>query len=497
MSATPAPTTYTLEALLAEHGAAIGSFAYLVLQHQTDAERILVSTLATALRRTDLSPEPETARTQLLGIAAREILRGAAQTGEIEPLLPDPRSSADRMPVLEALAELDPRSRIAVVLHYHLELPPDAVAAVLGDEAFALRSDLNDARNRLQWRVWELLALDGSVPASEPTSSPQEPFGARLRRALVEESARFEPIVDPRELRLPAPRDDRMRRAARSWWPLAVIAIIAAGVAAFFWLIPESGPTAGRQAAVTQAPSPSSRTAAAPITLADCQITPAESSLAFAGWTTLAALNVHGGDAGPGQPIYAVITRGMAEWVGWQVNYTGPMYPPPIGRMGCILDPSTRKTSLVGVDLDWEPTLMADGCPPSPIDEFGGYRELGGPHAWLVLLDGTSSWHVGESNRILFRLSPPAEPGQSITAWAQPLADARPISAEIDSATSQLGQPDIYGSGSRYYLVNVPFSSPGCWVINIAVNGQVVGSAIAPITPSPLVQALPRRQGSR
>ena len=127
MTATPAPTTSILEALLAVHGAAIGSFGYLVLQHQTDAERILASTLATALARADLSPEPEAARRRLLAIAAREILRGSAQTGEIAPLLPVPRSSADRMPILEALAELDPRSRMAIVLHYFLDLPADAV----------------------------------------------------------------------------------------------------------------------------------------------------------------------------------------------------------------------------------------------------------------------------------------------------------------------------------------------------------------------------------
>ena len=287
---------------------------------------------------------------------------------------------------------------------------------------------------------------------------------------------------------MPAPRDDRVRRAAQRWWPLAVIAVLAAGVAAFLWLIPESGPTAGRQAAATQSVGSSSGTPAGPITLADCQITPAASPLAFAGWTTLAALNVHGGDAGPGQPIYAVVTRGMAEWVGWQEHYTGPMFPPPIGRMGCIFDPSTRKTSLVGVDLDWEPSLMADGCPPSPIDEFGGHREFGGPHAWLLLPDDISAWQVGE-NKILFRLSSPAAPGQSITAWTQPLADAGAIPAQVDSNTGELGPPDTSGSGSRYYFVTALFSSAGCWVINIAINGQVVGSAIAPITAAPL-QAL-------
>jgi len=486
MTANPAPMTYTLQALLADYGAVIGSFGYLVLQHQTDAERILASTLATALGRAGISPEPEAARAQLLAIAAREVLRGTAQTGEVAPLLPDPRSSLDRMPILEALAELDPRSRMAIALHYYLDISPDVVAAVLDDDGFALRSDLNDARNRLQSRVEESLAAQ---------SSPQEPFDARLRRALGEESARFQPILDARELHMPAAGDDRMRRAARRWWPIAVIAVLAAGVAAFLWLVPEPRPTAGRQVAASQSASPSSGTAAPPITLADCQITPAASPLAFAGWTTLAALNVHGGDARPGQPISAEVTRGMAEWVGWQEHYTGPMFPPPVGGMGCIFDPSTRKTSLVGVDLDWEPGLMADGCPPSRIDEFGGYREFGGPLAWLLLPDNISAWHVGE-NRILFRLSSPARPGQSITAWTQPLADAGSIPALVDSSSGELGPPDTSGSGARYYFVTAFFSSAGCWVINIAINGQVVGSAIAPITASPL-QALPRRQGSR
>jgi len=37
MTANPAPMTYTLQALLADYGAVIGSFGYLILQHQTDA----------------------------------------------------------------------------------------------------------------------------------------------------------------------------------------------------------------------------------------------------------------------------------------------------------------------------------------------------------------------------------------------------------------------------------------------------------------------------
>jgi DNA-directed RNA polymerase specialized sigma24 family protein len=484
MDATSEPTSNTAEALLAAHGPAIGAFAYLVLQQQADAERILAATLATALGRADLPTDAEVARAALLRIAAREILRGSSQTGEVTPLLPDPRSASDRMSILEGLAEVDPRSRMALVLHYFLEMRPDAVAAILDDDAFALRSDLNEARNRLQSRVEELQATEGTYPSDVPTQAgPLEPFDARLRRTLVEESGRFEPVLDPRGLRNAAPSPGHV--GLRKGWPFALFAFIAlliGGVAAFLWLVPESAPTAGRLAASTTGPTASSRTAEAPITLADCQITPVESPLAFAGWTTLAALDVHGGDAGPGQPIYALVTRGMAEWIGWQEHYSGPMFPAPIGRMGCIFDPSTRQTSLVGVDADWAPKLMGDGCPPSPIDEFGGYRETGGPRAWLLLSRDTASWYVGDfSYLMLFRLSPPAEAGQSITAWAQPLADVRPISGEIDSSSSQLGHPDTSGGGSRYYFVNVRFTTTGCWVINIAINGEVVGSAIAPI----------------
>src|SRR5947207_9065615 len=151
----------TLETLGGAHGTAIGSFAYLVLQHQTDAEQILASTLATALRRRDWPEGDEAVRRWLLGLASREILRGSSQTGEVAPLLPDPRGRSDRLPMLAALAELDPPARMAVVLYYFCDLPSDVVAAVLDDDPVALRSDLNDARNRLQSRVDEADAVDG------------------------------------------------------------------------------------------------------------------------------------------------------------------------------------------------------------------------------------------------------------------------------------------------------------------------------------------------
>src|SRR5439155_2917196 len=188
-----------------------------------------------ALGRADLAVGAEDVRTWLLRIAAREILRGSPQTGEVAPLLPDPGSVTDRMSILEALAELDPRSRMAVVLHYYLELGPDAVATILDDDPFALRSDLNEARNRLQSRVDELQA-EGTYPAGVPAQpSPHERFDARLTRALVEESGRFAPVLDPRGLLAAAHRTQRMG-PRRRWLPLALLAFVAllvAGVVGF------------------------------------------------------------------------------------------------------------------------------------------------------------------------------------------------------------------------------------------------------------------------
>jgi hypothetical protein len=121
---------------------------------------------------------------------------------------------------------------------------------------------------------------------------------------------------------------------------------------------PSAQEAAARTPQPTASASASLRPGSAPIGLADCEIAPADSSLAFAGWTTLEVLHVGGGKAAPDQPIYAVVTRGLAEWVGWKSS-GGPMYPRPVGRMGCIYDPSSGESSVVGVPLDWQPPAIA------------------------------------------------------------------------------------------------------------------------------------------
>ena len=42
---------------------------------------------------------------------------------------------------------------------------------------------------------------------------------------------------------------------------------------------------------------------------------------------------------GAGTPVYALVTEGPAEWVGWQTTEGRPMYPRPVGRMACAVDP--------------------------------------------------------------------------------------------------------------------------------------------------------------
>ena len=183
-------------------------------------------------------------------------------------------------------------------------------------------------------------------------------FDGKLERAMRAEASRFQPIID-------ASRIERAA-AAKSGRPpvvLLVLPIVALIIGVAAW--------AGRssvdiQAVADSAPPPSAAAsflpAGAPIGLADCQIAPADSAPAFAGWTTLSVLHVGGGKAAMGQPIYAVVTRGLAEWIGWQSS-GGAMYPRPVGRMGCIYDPTTGESSLVGVPLEWEPPPPVHGLP--------------------------------------------------------------------------------------------------------------------------------------
>jgi hypothetical protein len=181
-------------------------------------------------------------------------------------------------------------------------------------------------------------------------------FDERLRRSVRGEAARFRPLSDASRIEQAVATGNRTRvPAVLPALPAVALAVVLA-IRTAASSAPESA--AVRTPQPIRSASASLGPGSAPIGLADCQIAPADSFLAFAGWTTLDVLHVGGGKAAPEQRIYAVVTRGLAEWVGWKSS-GGAMYPRPVGRMGCIYDPSSGESSLVGVPLDWQPPAVA------------------------------------------------------------------------------------------------------------------------------------------
>jgi RNA polymerase sigma factor (sigma-70 family) len=57
---------------------------------------------------------------------------------------------ADRLALLAALADLPPRSRAAVVLHYYADLPIAEVAAAMGTSQNTVKTQLRTALGRLR-----------------------------------------------------------------------------------------------------------------------------------------------------------------------------------------------------------------------------------------------------------------------------------------------------------------------------------------------------------
>jgi hypothetical protein len=333
----------------------------------------------------------------------------------------------------------------------------------------------------------------GGHSARRGAPDESDEMDERLRAALRLEAQRSGVSVDLHRLRaaVDAPREPWQPPRG---WRAATAMVLVAGLVTAAWLLPSSTRS---PAASEPAGGPSARplvialaspagTAPAPITLDDCQIFPGDARLAFSGWATTDVLGVSGGAAKPGQPVYALVTRGLAEWVGWRTEDTTPMYPAPVGRMGCIFDPSTGAVSQVGVPMDWEPPAIIDGCPASPEDEFAGYREVGGPRAWALLPTGALGWVRGESTVVIYRLTPSLGADESLSGWAEPLVGGggphaavqpgRVVATDPRASADPATAPDARAAG--YSVIEQRFTSAGCWVLDVAVNGALAGSAI-------------------
>lgn len=453
-----------LGAITTLYGRELTGIAYLVLQHRDGAADAAACGIADVWRRAAdpaVTSGMQEFRIALLGATAREALRAHGASRMVDPT----GDSAVRRLVME----LSPAARAAIGLR---------LVARVGDEVIATLLEISPRQLR------RLLA---------PTLAE-----ARLPDSIAAQLADLPVTVDPDRVRAALARPSGGTRAIRIGW---VAGSLAVGLVLFGFLAtrndqtpagdlripapretgadkssPDANPLAAGRSPVTGS-APQSEVSA--FTLADCQIEPVGSPIAFAGWLSAEEIGATG-VAAPGQRVYAIVTRGDAEWIGYRVADGRPSFPVPVGRLGCVLDPASGTHTAIGVARRWEPPALADGCPGSPITGFAGYRELGGPRAF-VLIDALREWRANDPRlAFLARVAPAPPPGARVEAWLQPVGPGPRIEATVESPPTAR---DTASSLTHYVHVGgMKIPTPGCWVMNIAIDGTVVGSAVLPIS---------------
>jgi hypothetical protein len=460
-----------LAAAARRHGRELSALAYLVLQNRRASEEAAAAGLADSWRGLPAGSASEPARTTMVGAALRRALEFHGRIREID-------APAEGTP--SALTLLSPLQRAVAGGHFLAGLSPETLAPAIGLPAERLRR--------------ELLTAEGAAGGRE-----------RLRRAVewLVAGRAFAVTADQVEaaLTLPPPRPvDPPRRLA---WALGAAAVAVVVLAAVLLAAgrppaasapdparsPESGgvsvgfPPGGSRGAGAWSGSPQ-----LPLddrlSLADCDIQPAGTPLAYRGWLTLGDLFAAGGDApGAGTPVYALVTAGQAEWVGWQTTEGRPMFPRPVGRMACAVDPLTASATVFSVSDRWQPPAPMDGCPASPIQRYAGDHQVGGPSAFVLLPFDGEAWWSRRSIVLRVRIAPRPQADARITATARRLDGTRLIRLPVDSPPISESSPPT----SNLYLWLRPVRLPthGCWLVEVAVDGVGVGAAILPITAPP------------
>jgi RNA polymerase sigma-70 factor, ECF subfamily len=148
-----------LEDLLDTYGREIQGVAYLILRDRADAEDVVVETLLTAFEKAGSIRDERAFRTWLLRIAtnhALQLRRSGARVVRLHVVpdragAADPGSaSADRIVLLDGVADLPPQMRAAVVLRYYADLPVEEVAVALGKSVNTIKAQLQTALDRLR-----------------------------------------------------------------------------------------------------------------------------------------------------------------------------------------------------------------------------------------------------------------------------------------------------------------------------------------------------------
>ena len=157
------------------------------------------------------------------------------------------------------------------------------------------------------------------------------------------------------------------------------------------------------------------------------------------------------------------------------------MYPRPVGRLACAVDPTSGGTAVYGVAGDWQPPAMVDGCPATDVHTYGAFKEIGGPQLFATLPTSTGTWRAGDPSVELYLRLPRPPPGRArVAATARPLGPGSAL--ELAVSRQSTSPPSTPASNLYLTLSNVAFPSAGCWVVSVAVDGQVLGSAVLPVT---------------
>lgn len=451
-----------LATITTRFGRELTGIAYLVLQHSEGAAGAVARGIAETWRQADdpdRFPDLERLRMALLGATARQALLSHRSSRSVDPTVDGPRR--------DAVSGLSPQARAAFALRYAAGLEEADVAALLEISPVVVHRLLEPAADEAR------------------------------RAAAVAQLASLPVMVDVERVRAALAEPSRLPSSRRPWAAVAAVVVLLLVVRLAAApsepssaepslrgdvARPDPGATAdagdGRDS--LGADSPWSRFwpgegLVPPFTLADCHIEPASLPISFAGWVTVEEIRAKG-VAPPGRSVYAIVTRGDAEWIGYRYTHDRPVFPRPVGRLGCVFEPDSGSHVAIGVAQDWEPPALADGCPASPINSFAGYRELGGPGAF-VLLDTRGAWSADDpAISFLVRVAPAPPAGSSVEAWLQPAGDGPQIAAKVGE------QPADSDSVLNYLRVDgVEVPEPGCWVMNVAVDGTVVGSAVLPV----------------
>jgi hypothetical protein len=451
-----------LAAAARRHGRELAGLAYLVLQNRHASEEAAAAGLADVLRA-DAAPAWSTT----VGAVLRRALEAHRRIREVD-------APGEATP--PALTRLSPLQRAVAGGYLIARVPLEELAVPVGLPVERLRRELaaardvggspNDLRRALETVLTgRAFAVTAEEVETALTLSPPQAIRDSRRLAWLSGGAAAALVLAA-----------ALMAAGQGSAPSVPAATNPAGAAAVVNGYPPGGLQGAGAWAGDQALPLGDR-----LTLADCAIQPAATPIAFRGWLTLGDLVADGRDEpGAGTPVYALVTDGQAEWVGWQSVEGRQMYPRPVGRMACAIDAVTGGATVFSVAESWEPPVAMDGCPASPIFRHAGDHQVGGPNAFFLLPYDGEAWWSRTPIVIRVRIAPSPEPGARITATAQRLDGSRAVSLPVDSPSIPVTRPPT--SNHYLWLRPVTFPRAGCWLVTMSVDGQPVGAAILPIT---------------